>query len=197
MKRPDETMFTLQYLISGLSKVERNHHILGSDRSENDVKHSYTVAMLCWYLYDKLNLKLDLSKVLKYALIHDFVEVYAGDVNTFASKADRQKKIETEAIALKKLVKDLEKFPDMANKLEAYENKTDEEAEFVWIVDKIQSLILGDLDDWRPYKKKNISYGSFVEKHNEHLKNSTLNCQQIFKELFDYSKTTYYDRPKS
>lgn len=69
-----------------MSKVDRNHHILGSDRAENDVEHSYSVAILCWYLNDKLKLNLDIAKVLKYALVHDFPEVYAGDVNTFARK---------------------------------------------------------------------------------------------------------------
>ena len=98
-------MFTLQALMSDLTKIDRNHHILQSEKQENDVEHSYAVAMLCWYLHDALKLELDIAKILKYALVHDFVEVYAGDVNTFASKIARQEKIQTEAAALKDCVK--------------------------------------------------------------------------------------------
>jgi len=68
-----------------LSLIERRSYVAGTDRRENDIEHSLTVAMLCWYIHDSLKLELDIAKILKYALTHDFVERYAGDVNTFAS----------------------------------------------------------------------------------------------------------------
>lgn len=195
MDKPDETIFLLQRLISDLSRVERNHHILNTDEPENDVEHSYSVAMLCWYICYKLSLELNLEKILKYALIHDFVEVYAGDVNTYASKSDRKHKIEAEVRALSRLSEDLKSFPDMVKSLAEYELKNEEEAKFVWAVDKMQSLILGDLDNWRPYKKINISYDRFLKKHHWHLDNAPEYCKEVFSEILEYCKTTYYDNP--
>lgn len=196
MEKPDKTMFLLQTLISSLTKVERNHHILDSEKAENDVEHSYSVALLCWYLHDKLDLSLDLSKIIKYALIHDFVEVYAGDVNTYASDKAREEKVENERRALERLEGELGDFLDMKNLLRAYEEKKDEEAIFVWSVDKMQSLILADLDGWRPYKKVGISFDRFKAKHNEQLGACSVYLKEIFDELLQYCITTYFDSPE-
>lgn len=188
-------MFVLQQLVSDLSKVERNHHILNSERAENDIEHSFAVALLCWYISDQLKLNLDMSKVLKYALVHDFAEVYAGDVNTFASKKDRELKVKLEAEATKKLSSELSDFRDFVRVLQDYELKKDEESLFVWTVDKMQALILADLDKWRPYKEIDIKYDSFTKKHHEQLSACSSHCKEIFEALLEYCKTTYYDRP--
>ncbi len=194
-KKPDNTMFHLQKLVSDLASVDRNHHRLESEVAENDVEHSYSVALLCWYLHEKLNLKLDLGKLMKYALIHDFVEVYAGDVNAYASKQERKQKVENEAIALERLTNELELFTGMTTLLKSYEEKGDEESKFVWTVDKMQALILADMDGWRPYKKLDISYDSFLKKHSWQLSICSSHCREIFSELFEYCKTTFYARP--
>lgn len=197
MQQPDVTMFTLQKLVSDLAKVERNHHILDSERSENDVEHSYAVALLCWYIHDKLQLNLDLARLMQYALVHDFVEIYAGDVNSFASAEARVLKTKNEAIALERLTLELQGFNAMANSLSSYELKGNEEAVFVWTVDKMQALILADLDNWRPYKKIDIAYDDFSKKHHEQLLASSPYCEEIFRELLEYCKTTYYNQPKN
>ena len=180
-----------------LALVNRNHHLAGHDEPENDVVHSFAVAMLCWFIHDKYKLGLDLEKVLKYALTHDFAEVYAGDVNTYASKEARQQKIETEKIATGRLCEEFKEFKDLAATLRDYEAEADEEALFVWTVDKMQAYILGDLDDWRPYKKVGISYDRFAAKHSEQLSVCSPHCKEIFETVLEYCTTTYYDRPKA
>lgn len=188
-------MFVLQRLVSDLSKVERNHHILDSDRAENDIEHSFAVALLCWYINDKLRLNLDTGKILKYALLHDFAEVYAGDVNTFASQKDRDLKVQHEAVAVRRLGNELSYFSNFSQVLADYESRNDEESLFVWTVDKMQALILADLDGWRPYKKIAISYEVFIKKHQEQLSVCSPHTKEIFEALLEYCKTTYYDRP--
>jgi len=193
--KPVPLLFQLQTLVSDFSKVERNHHVLGSERSENDVEHSYTIAMLCWYIYEHNGLELNLEKILQYALVHDLVEVYAGDVNTFAGEKARSQKHTDEQLALKKLSAEFEQFPSLIASISAYEERADEESLFVWSVDKIQQFLLGDLDDWRPYKKINIKYEDFATKHNEQLALCSPHCRVIFESVLEYCKTTFYDRP--
>jgi len=188
-------LFSLQKLVADMSLIDRNHHILGSERAENDIEHSFTVALLCWYIHDHLSLALDLTKIFKYALVHDFAERYAGDTNTFASKEDRAKKVELEAAAIVRLSEEFGEFSDLPQTLQSYDSKSDEEALFVWTVDKMQAMILGDLDNWRPYKKISITYDSFSKKHHEHLDAGSPHCREIFEALLEYCKTTYYDRP--
>lgn len=180
--------------------MERNHHLIGSEHQENDIEHSFMVALLSWFICSHHKINLDLSKVLRYALVHDFVERYAGDTNTFASKSDRTKKAELEKAALAKLSEEFSGFKDMVDCLKRYEEKADEEALFVWTVDKMQALVLADMDGWRPYQKIKINYERFVQKHSEQLEKCSPYCKEIFVSLLEYCKTTFYDsplRPKS
>lgn len=193
--RPHNTFFELQKLVNDLAFINRNHNLIASERKENDIEHSFMVAMLCWFIYDQHHIPLDLSKIIRYALVHDFVERYAGDTNTYASQEDRAKKIVREQSALKKLTKEFSDFSDLVECLTHYEEKKDEESLFVWTVDKMQSLVLADLDNWRPYQQIDISYDRFVQKHSEQLAKGSPYCKDIFATLLDYCKTTYYDQP--
>lgn len=182
-------------MIIDLSLINRNHYLAKTDRRENDIEHSMTVAVLCWYIHDKHKLDLDIAKILKYAITHDFVERYAGDVNTFASDAERKAKVKREQESLDRLSDEFSEFGDMVTSMQGYEAKEDEEALFVWTVDKMQAMIMGDLDNWRPYAELSITYEQFAMKYQELLEKSSKHCREIFEGLIEYSKSTYYDRP--
>lgn len=191
---PDPTFFELQKLTIDLALIDRNHHLAGTDRHENDIEHSLTVALLCWYIHDKHQLNLDIAKILKYAISHDFVERYAGDVNTFASDKARQGKAMREAASLKRLSEELGAFQDLIKSMQEYEDKIDEEALFVWTVDKMQQLIMADLDNWRPFLDLSISYDRFTEKWGEIFEKSSPYTKEIFDSLIEYSKDKYRKR---
>lgn len=190
------TLHLIQQLIIDLSLVDRNHYIAKTPRRENDSEHSLSVAVLCWYFHHKLKTPLDELKIMKYALSHDFVEVNAGDVNTFANERARAQKVLDERASLKKLSKAFSDFEDLVETINEYEHRKDEESLFVWTIDKMQALILGDLDDWRPYEELNISFDQFTKKYTELLSRSSKYCKAEFAELIEYSKKTYYDQPK-
>lgn len=194
MSKPDPLLFSLQRMTIDLSLIERNHYLAKTDRHENDIEHSLTVALLCWYIHDKHKLDLDIAKILKYSITHDFVERYAGDINTFASAEDRAAKVQREQESLEKLANEFSEFPDMIMSMRRYEQKHDEESLFVWTVDKMQSLLMGDMDDWRPYAELNISYDQFAAKYKELVDKSSPYCRDIFEGLIEYCKTTYYDK---
>lgn len=194
--RPHNTFFELQRLVVDLALINRNHHLIDSERQENDIEHSFMVAMLCWYICSHYALDLDLGKVLKYALTHDFAERYAGDTNTFATKVDREKKVAREKAATERLSREFDDFKDLVDIIRDYESKADDEALFVWTVDKMQALVLGDLDNWRPYQKLDITYDQFTSKYKELMVTASPHCEEIFESLVEYCKTTYYDRPK-
>ena len=196
MHKPDPLLFSLQQMIIDMSLIDRKHYLPHTDRRENDIEHSMTVAILCWYIIDKYTLELDIAKVFKYALTHDFVERYAGDVPTFASEAERNEKVFRERESLRRLSEEFNEFNDLVESMQRYEIKEDEESLFVWSVDKMQQLIMGDLDDWRSYAEKPITYDEFSNKYTELLKKSSKYTEEIFEGLLNYSKATYYDQPK-
>lgn len=194
MKKPDTTYLALQQMLINFSLINRAHYLAGTDRHENDIEHSMSVAVLCWYIIDKNKLNLDMSKVFKYAISHDFVEVYAGDTNTFASSTELENKVVRELEALNKISIEFSEFKDMVSSIHNYELKIDEEALFVWTVDKMQQLIMGGMDNWRPYAELPVSYDQFVSKYNKFIDSSSMHCKEIFISLFEYSKSTYYDK---
>jgi len=195
MNKPDEILFALQSMTNDLSMIERKSFIPNTTRRENDIEHSLTVALLCWYIHNKYKLNLDIAKIFKYAITHDFVERYAGDVSTFAAPAEREAKVIREKESLEKLSKEFESFGDMISTMEAYELKQDEESLFVWSVDKMQQLIMGDMDGWRSYTESNITFDQFQEKYHELFAKSSKHSKEIFNGLIEYSITTFYDRP--
>lgn len=195
MTKGDPTLPLLQQLLIDLSLIDRNHYLAKTERRENDVEHSMSVATMCWYIHDAYKVPLDITKILQYALAHDFVERYAGDVNTFASEGERAQKIKDEQASLDKLSQEFQSFPGLVNTMKGYEARADEESLFVWTVDKMQALIMGGLDDWRPYAELNISYDEFVAKYDELLAASSQYCHDLFEQAIEDSKVTYYDAP--
>lgn len=195
--KPETMLFDLQKLVVDLAHIDRNHHLAGQERRENDIEHSFTVALLSWYICSRYNLDLKQEKVLKYAMAHDFVERYAGDINTYASPTTRAKKSVLEEASLQRMSKELASFGDLVAIMNDYEKRADKEALFVWTVDKMQAYIMGDLDGWRPYKKLGINYDSFVKKHAERLAVCSPYCKEIFEALLEYCKTTFYDQPEA
>ncbi len=196
MERPHPTLFNLQELTVDFALVERNHYLAGSARHENDAEHTMTVALLCWAIVEQNNLNLDIAKVLKYAIVHDLPEVHAGDVNTFASPIERNEKVLRETEAKERIKQEFGGFPDLSKTIYAYDDKKDNESLFVWTVDKMQALIMGELDGWRPYAELEITFVEFCDKYEELLDKASPHCREIFETLIAYCKTTYYDRPE-
>jgi len=185
----------IQQLVVDIQKVERNHCIPGTDRHENVAEHSLSVAMLCWMVFESVKPPLDFPKILKYALVHDFPERgLESDTNTHAGKEERAIKKERETAELQKINGEFEYFADLIEALNDYE-ELDEEALFVWSVDKIQAIILGKMDNWRPYKSYGVTYKQFCDKIEEFISESSLYVKDIFGEVFEDAKKTYYDNP--
>lgn len=155
---------TVQRLVNDLFRLRRNHYVPQSKLREDVVLHSYSVAVLSWYFFELLKPKLDLKKILQYALVHDMPEVYAGDVNSYANQNLRKQKEVDEALAIQKLRDEFATdFQPLVLQLEAYEDKSDEESVFVWSVDNIQAKVQGNLDIMRTYYEQGISKADYTD----------------------------------
>jgi len=145
-------------LLNKFRDVKRVIYVKGSDRYENDVEHSYNLAMLSWYIINNSNLKLNLELVLKYCLVHDLVEVYAGDTPIYTKdKEYKNNKEEREAEAAKKISKEFPEFGNLHELIEKYEKKEDPESKFVYALDKLEPALVIYLDDGRTWKELGIN----------------------------------------
>lgn len=175
-------------LINKFQQVKRHYHANGEDRMENDVEHSYELAMLAWYIISikKLNFNIDL--VIKYALVHDLVEVYAGD--TYAHTTDKElkeSKVEREESALEKLEMEFIEFPDIFDLIKKYNSKKDLESKFVYALDKIEPILDIYTNDGRTWKERKITIDMIVDIKKDKVK-SDPEIEKLFYEILEILK---------
>jgi putative hydrolase of HD superfamily len=101
---------------------------------------------------------------LKYALVHDLVEVYAGDTYVFSNDQEHlDGKIGREYEALVRLKKEFPLCDNILSLVDRYEKRDDRESRFVYALDKIQPVIQIYLDQGRIWKEKNVTFQMFLE----------------------------------
>ena len=186
----------IQALLNDFSQVSRSHYVAGTDTNESDILHSLSTALFCWKIYEDIASNLNLEKILKYALIHDLVEVYAGDVNTFADAQTRQAKQAAEARSLAEIAATIERdFPHLVEAIRHYEAHSDEESQFVWTVDKMQALIQGQLDDYRPYYEQGFYADDVRRVHGTHFNHPNIHppLKKLYREVLDQFLSSYDD----
>lgn len=150
MNQPEPTIqriAELQQFIANFSRIERVPQLADTGRRENDVDHSFGLALTCWFLAPKIAPDLDLAKILTYALAHDTVEIYAGDTYVWADKALLDSKSAREDAAIQSLARDWSDFPELANSAQGYKEHADEEAKFVYAIDKILPTLMINLGE--------------------------------------------------
>lgn len=188
---PTANLQALQKIVNDLSLLKRKHYIASSDEHEDVAAHSLSVALFAWYLFQLVKPDLSLDKIQQYAIVHDFVEIHAGDTNTFATQEERDAKEVKELKAAQRITNDFTYFADMTNALNSYQAMDNPEARFVWTADKIQALIHGQQDNWRAYYEKPITNDEFASKMDELYAKSSPELRAIFGTIIDHCKVTY------
>lgn len=153
-----EKLLGFARMLNELQAVERVIRVKNADRWENDMEHSYHLAMLAWYIIDSQQLALEREKVLRYALAHDLVEVYAGDTYLFSEDKELlDSKPERERLAAERLAKEFPEVPEMHDAIFRYVRKDDPESRFVYALDKIEPIIKLYLDGGRTWKEMHVT----------------------------------------
>ncbi len=133
--------------------ILRQTHINGYSRQETDAEHAWHMAMMVYLLQEYANEKFDVAKAMMMALVHDIVEIDAGDTYAYDSVGAQSSK-QKEAQAAERIFGIL---PDDQRKelqalFEEFEACETAEAKFVRTMDNFQPLLLNDSNngaDWR------------------------------------------------
>lgn len=151
-----QRILTFLQEIDKLKGIKRRSKIGCEDREETVAEHSWHLALFVFLFARELETEVDLEKVLLLALIHDLVEIYAGD--TFAFDEEGQKdKGEREEEAARKLFSLLpaDREEELHALWQEFESGQSKEALFTRALDKLQAVnenILSDGFVWRHYK---------------------------------------------
>ena len=157
-------------LLNTFGCVERVCYKPDTEVRENDVEHSYQLAMLAWYIAGNSSLALNKDLVLRYALVHDLVEVYAGDTYLYSkNQDDHDSKQEREESARLRIVDEFPLFADLHTTILQYEKREDDESRFVYVLDKIHPVIQIYLDKGRMWKEQKVTLSMLLEKKKDKI----------------------------
>ena len=182
--------------IDKLKQIFRQNVVIGTSRNENDAEHSWHLAVMAMLLSEyAVDKGIDILRVVKMALIHDLVEIYAGDTFCYDEKANEDK-LDREKSAAEKLFNILP--VDQANEIlnlwiEFEEVKTPESC-FAACLDRIQPLILNYNTNGHTWKKPGVT-SKKVLKRNEILEDNVPDLWEYVKEAIEDSiKKGYLQR---
>lgn len=149
-----DNMLRFIEFLGNFNLVERTIMLKWQNKWESDSEHTFQLAVFCWYLNEVWNIWLDTNMILKYALVHDLVEVYAWDTYFYMkNSSEAEYKEQREKQAKEKIKNNFSEFVSLNKFIENYEKKVDEESKFVYAVDKILPVMNIYIDNWRAWKQ--------------------------------------------
>lgn len=134
--------------IDKLKRVERQNIISDSSRRENSAEHSWHLAMLAFVLVKYASDKVDILKVVKMLLIHDLVEIEAGDAFLHDPEAQKQQDLK-EAAAAERIFSLLpdDQRDQLHDCWKEFEQGETPEARFAKALDRVQPALLHEATD--------------------------------------------------
>ena len=136
--------------------IFRQTHLSGHGRNENDAEHAWHMAIMAYVLREYSNEKIDVAKVMLMCLIHDIVEIDAGD--TYAYDAENLRTQTARENAAKERIFSLlpdeqkEELIALFDEFEAFETP---ESKFAHAMDNFQPLMLNNSNggaDWKEHE---------------------------------------------
>lgn len=137
-------------LTLAFSRVMRATAKEDGETLESDTDHTVMLGLIATAFAARFEPALDLGKVAQFALVHDLVEAYAGDTNTFGARYDKKDddKERRERAALDRIHQEFDAtLPWLAETIEAYESLTTPEARYVKTMDKVMPKVTHALND--------------------------------------------------
>lgn len=124
-----------------MKSILRQTTLIDKSRRENDAEHSWHISVMAMVLSEYANEEVDLFKVIKMLLVHDLVEIYAGDTFCYDKKGNSDKK-ERELKAADKIFGMLseDKAIEMRELWDEFEEMKTKEALFAASMDRLQPI---------------------------------------------------------
>jgi putative hydrolase of HD superfamily len=151
-----EALIILQFLaLSERLKRELRHSWLSDGRRESVAEHTWQMALIALLGYRHLEQPVDIGRVLKMIIVHDLVEVIAGDVPYFESGSRKQLKAERERAAIEEIRTRVagETGQELYDLWHEFEDRATLEAKYASALDHLEVQIqhnLAGIDTWEP-----------------------------------------------
>ena len=136
--------------------ILRQTHLSGHGRRENDAEHAWHMAIMAYLLREYSNEEVDIARVMLMCLIHDIVEIEAGDTYAYDTEnLKTQKARETEAKEKLYSLLPEDQKQELIALFDEFEESQTPEARFAHAMDNLQPLLLNHSNggsDWKEHQ---------------------------------------------
>lgn len=164
--------------------ITRQTYLSNGEKKENDAEHAWHMAIMTVLLSEYANSEIDVLKTMTMLLIHDIVEIDAGD--TYAYDEDAKKtQAEREMKAAKRIFGLLpdDQGEKLMNLWIEFESAETAEAKFAHTMDNIQPAMLNDATDGKAWVEHTVHLHSILNRN----KNTDKGSQK----LWEYSRDNF------
>ena len=169
--------------VDKLKFIYRQTYLSNGERKENDAEHSWHLALMAVLLQEYSNEPVDVVKVMTMVLIHDLVEIDAGDTyayDTAGNQTKREREVKAAQRILGILPKDQEEaFRALWEEFEAYETP---EAKFAHVCDNMQPFMLNHATGGRAWQEHGVKKSQVLNR-NRYLEDGSKTMKQYFDEI--------------
>ncbi|MCR4888275.1 MAG: HD domain-containing protein [Ruminococcus sp.] len=156
-----------------MKNLYRQTYVLHEDRKENDAEHSWHIAILAFLLAEYSNEPIDVTHVMKMVLLHDVIEIDAGDTycydtEGYKSKAEREEKAARRIFGL---LPDDQRDEFYALWRE-FEDSETADARFAAVLDRIQPLMLNYTKGGISWQEHGIAKEQVLNRNKEYFSSS-------------------------
>lgn len=134
--------------IDKMTQIFRRTMLIDGSRRENDAEHSWHIAVMALLFSDYVKEKPDLGRVVKMLVVHDLVEIYAGDTFAFDVEANKSKE-ENEIAAADKLFSQLpeEQGKEIRSLWEEFDEMKTPDSIYANCMDRVQPFLHNTLTE--------------------------------------------------
>ena len=138
--------------------ILRQTHLSGHGRNENDAEHAWHMAIMAYLLREYSNEPVDITRVMLMCLIHDVVEIDAGDTYAYDEEGKKTQKARVEAAKerIYSLLPEDQK-EELAAIFDEFEESKTPESKFAHAMDNLQPLMLNNSNDGGDWREHGVS----------------------------------------
>jgi putative hydrolase of HD superfamily len=184
----DEIRFKnqLDFIIEAdkVKNILRRTKIFDGSRFENDAEHSWTVCLMAVLLKEYSNYEINIEKVLVMLLIHDIVEIGAGDTFLYSKERDSAYKNENTAARQIFGILPSDQSQYFYNIWKEFEERKTNESKFASVFDRFEPILQNYKTEGYTWKKHGITKSMVLEK-NKHIADGSTEIWNFFLALID------------
>lgn len=166
--------------------IGRQTYLTDAKRKENDAEHAWHMAIMTILLSEYANEEIDVLKTVTMLLLHDIVEIDAGDTYAYdeeAKKTQRQREEKAADRIYGLLPQDLQK--KMRGLWEEFEAQKTPEARFARTMDNIQPIMLNAATDGKAWEEHGVHLKQILKRNENTAKGSEVLWEYVREHFID------------